>query len=377
MDRHQPHRLERLALDRSLALSRRAGAPLAGAPAHEPQEPAQVGPRHRLVLTRQAHQLAYVGEPPAPAGQGQHGEVVPGGGKRAVEQLLDRGARRDPPLPGKPAGKPREHVPIRDLVREPPGEQRPGIALRGARGGRQHHERVERDAHERRGQDRVERLLVPGVGQRPQVGDEVDHLRMRPVAPAADHIRRDSAALELALVGAQIAGRPRQQDDLRRPRPVVDELAHAGGERARLGQPPRRGQDFGGGPFRALVDHQQLDPRLAGRRIVSPGERRLEALSELAREGAPDHVEDLPPRAEVRPQRGARSLRRQALAALLEQLHVGVPEGVDRLVRVPDREQVASRDQVDQLELHGIGVLELVDHDPLEARPVATAQPAV
>ena len=51
-----------------------------------------------------------------------------------------------------------------------------------------------------------------------------------------------------------------------------------------------------------------------------------------------------------------------------------MPEAVDRLLRVPDREQAPLGQQLDQLELHGIGVLELVDHDVRKARAIALAQ---
>jgi len=54
-----------------------------------------------------------------------------------------------------------------------------------------------------------------------------------------------------------------------------------------------------------------------------------------------------------------------------------VPEPVDRLEGVADREQVLAGDRLDELELDGIGVLELVDHDLREALGVPAAQLAV
>ena len=85
-------------------------------------------------------------------------------------------------------------------------------------------------------------------------------------------------------------------------------------------------------------------------------------------------LEDLWARAKVDPQRLALAAAGELLATSLEQLHVGVPEAVDRLLCVADREQVRARDQLDQLELDAIGVLELIDHDPLKAARVALAQ---
>ncbi len=59
-------------------------------------------------------------------------------------------------------------------------------------------------------------------------------------------------------------------------------------------------------------------------------------------------------------------------AALPEDLDIGVPEAVDRLELVTDREhlgQLRMRDQVDDLALKRVRVLELVDHEEAEAKP--------
>jgi hypothetical protein len=48
-------------------------------------------------------------------------------------------------------------------------------------------------------------------------------------------------------------------------------------------------------------------------------------------------------------------------------------EPVDRLLGIADGEQVVAGDRLDQLELHPVGVLQLVDHDPFEALGVLTA----
>src|SRR6266536_2542201 len=54
-----------------------------------------------------------------------------------------------------------------------------------------------------------------------------------------------------------------------------------------------------------------------------------------------------------------------------EDLDVGVAEGVDRLQLVADGAGIVARDELEQLELERVGVLELVDHDALEALAVA------
>jgi hypothetical protein len=95
---------------------------------------------------------------------------------------------------------------------------------------------------------------------------------------------------------------------------------------------------------------------------------------DVVRERLIDRLEDLGAGAEVGLQRRAAVELLQQPAALLEQLHVGVPEAVDRLLGVADREQVAVRDQLDQLQLDPVRVLELVDHDLRKAGLVALAQ---
>ena len=62
-----------------------------------------------------------------------------------------------------------------------------------------------------------------------------------------------------------------------------------------------------------------------------------------------------------------RAGRLEARAARAEDLDVGVAEAVDRLQLVADRAGVVARHELEQLELQRVRVLELVDHDPLEA----------
>ena len=198
---------------------------------------------------------------------------------------------------------------------------------------------------------------------------------MGPVAAPTDHVSRDPPVLERALVHPQVGGGAGQQHHVARGGPVGEQPPDARRERARLGHPPRSAEALHR-PVGALVGDQQFDQRtaLARRRVRPAGPERAELVAELSLEHPVDHLEDLGAGAEVGIQRLAFADGGQPLAALLEQLDVGVAEAVDRLLGVADREQVPVRDQLDQLELHLVGVLELVDHDPGKARPVPLAE---
>ena len=62
---------------------------------------------------------------------------------------------------------------------------------------------------------------------------------------------------------------------------------------------------------------------------------------------------------------GAPVGRAEGLGEAFDARHVGAAEAVDRLVGVADRDQVATaaRKQPEQLDLRGVGVLQLVDED--------------
>ena len=86
---------------------------------------------------------------------------------------------------------------------------------------------------------------------------------MAPVATAADHVGGQAAALERALVGPHIGRRPGEDDNLAGRSSRRHQLGHAAGEGTRLTKPPRRRHALEL-PLGALVDQEQLDPRLAG-----------------------------------------------------------------------------------------------------------------
>jgi hypothetical protein len=116
-----------------------------------------------------------------------------------------------------------------------------------------------------------------------------------------------------------------------------------------------------------LVRDEQLDGRAECRILEAPcGGERPERVAEVRGEEVVDHLQHLGARAVVLSEREHAA---RGLAPLTENLHVGVPEPVDRLELVPDEEEVLGREQIDQLALEAIRVLELVD----EHRPEAPA----
>ncbi len=106
--------------------------------------------------------------------------------------------------------------------------------------------------------------------------------------------------------------------------------------------------------------------------ILATRQQGPEGRPQLAFKGVVDRGQDLPSGAEVGLQRGACTDLLKHAAALLKQLDIGIPEAVDRLLRVTDHEQIDPGDQVDQLQLYAVGVLHLIDHHACEAFPVLT-----
>ncbi len=376
MDRHQPHGVQALGLERGLAF---AGlGEVAGLGVGE--EAAQVAALGALVLAGQAHQLAQVREPAVAAGAGERRQVVAGGDDRALEQHLERRALGVLALGGQQA----RHAAVRRLDGVP--QAAAGVAVLG-----QLHQLVRVRAVEGRGEDGQQRLLVMRVGEHAQPGEAVADLLLAPVAAAADHVRGQALLLERFLEQAQGRGRADEHDHVAGAPAAVELGAQAVGEQARLGAPPglvsplRQAE-----PRRQLVPplragDEQLDGRLPLRRadveqpqrpvlvdaeLLAAGLQRREALAQLRAEGGVEDVQQLLAAAEV--DRQAANLARVELGrAAAEDVHVGVAEAVDRLELVADREQVVALQRPQDAELDRVRVLELVDHDQLEAlRPL-------
>ena len=241
-------------------------------------------------------------------------------------------------------------------------------------------QRVGRQPDERRGEHAVQRGLVARVGERGQPRAEVAHDLPAPVAAPADGHRQQPLVLERALVDGQVAERAQQHDDVLGPvHAGGDELGHALGEQARLGLAP----GLRARPHLAEVDvlpaglvgDQQLDERLA-RRAARRGPRaaRRSPSPEPRRERRVDRVEDRAVRAEVRRQRRDAAVGGELRAQRAEDVDVGVAEAVDRLLLVSHEEQVVAVERAEEVQLQRVGVLQLVDHDALEALGVGAAQ---
>ena len=99
-----------------------------------------------------------------------------------------------------------------------------------------------------------------------------------------------------------------------------------------------------------------------------------EVRAQARREGGVDRLEDLPATAEVRRQRRDPPDGRERRAVGAEEVDVGVAKAVDRLLLVSHDEQVVAVQRTEQRELALVGVLELVDHDAVEALGVGAPQ---
>ena len=381
VDRHQPHRVEAAQVDRRVGLAR-LGLELGGG---HVDEAAHVAPAARLVGGRHAQQLVDVGQPPRPARQGEHVQVVAGATQRALEHLVEPQARRALALAREPRAEGGQAP--RVLGRQRQGVVVDGLPERhGALAGpeRQQGQGVGGQAGHRRGQQPEQRLLVARVGQGGEQVAEVADLLAPPPPAAAGRQRGQPGQLERALVEAHLGRRAQQHDDLARcDALLVHQRGDALGHEPRLGLLDRAGRRQPE-PQRARrvavpgvgVGDQQLDHRLGRRSVVAP-RAQVDPVLVHRPEGTVERAQDLRARAEVGGQRRGPARCLQARATRAEDLHVGMAEGVDRLQLVTDRAGVVARHQLEQLELQGVRVLELVDHDALEALAVAGGDPGL
>ncbi len=178
-----------------------------------------------------------------------------------------------------------------------PGEERPpaGVAA-------DQDERVVRDADERRGEHRDERLVVVAVAQQPQVEQQVDHLLLAEVA--APGARGRSAARASAAPPRTTRRRCRPRTGARsRPALAAPSSTSSRTRRATCRASARR-QCSPPLAIRRLVGDEQLD-RMAEDRVgeLARGRERLEAVAERGLEEVVDGGEHLGPRAVVLRQR--------------------------------------------------------------------------
>jgi hypothetical protein len=376
VDREQPHGVGVLLLGHRLQLPRAHRLLLA----HEADEALDVATAQLLVRAREPRKLAHVGVAPAPVPLGEDREVVVVVADDALAELLQGEAVRGTceSLVTLQEGAAQAPVLVRQVGRKAAlerEEQRPP-----RRGPADERERVVGDADERRREHGHERLVVVAVVQEAEVGEEVDHLLLAEVAAAGGSVGLEAGPAELLLVVLGVRPGGEEEDDLARACLArLDELLDAGGDVARLRAAPvgRRSR------VARLVRDEQLHRSLEDRVGEAPrGLEGLEVLPELAGEEVVDRREHLRSRAVV-----LRECEHAArlLAALTEDLDVGVTEAVDRLELVADEEELLAvgplGEEVDDLALEAVRVLELVHHDraetpalPLADRRVVTQQ---
>ncbi len=267
VDGQEPHRVGSLLLRHGLEL-RRAERLLV---VDEADEALDVAPARLLVAARQPHQLAQVGVAARPVPAGEDGQVVVVLRDGELAQPLERepGGGRDEPLVALLESTDEPLVLGRERLRQralDPGEERPAAGLPPDQ-----HERVVRDADERRREHGDERLVVVAVAQQPQVHEQVDDLLLAEVAPSRRPEGRQPERAQLLLVPLGVRAGGEQQDDLPgRRRAVVDELADPPGDVPRLRPPPVLARLAVG----ALVGDEQLDRMPEHRVRELPGCRR-------------------------------------------------------------------------------------------------------
>ena len=227
-------------------------------------------------------------------------------------------------------------------------------------------------------------LVVEGVGDRGQQRAYVPDLLVGPVAPAADHVGPESGPFERLLVGVEVGEGAEQDDDRAALHPGIDQLAKPGGQEPRLGQLVAGGGRVGRRPEverpvllpgSGIGGEQHLDRGPATRGRIARGRRRPDpqlavALPEQTAADLVHGPDQLRPRAEVPAQRHhiRRGIGLGPVAALAEDVEVGMAEPVDRLQLIADDHQLglAAAEGLDQTQLEPVRVLKLVDEDVRE-----------
>ncbi len=388
MDREDLHRLVVGLGQQRLVHPGSVGA-LQFGPSDEGAEIAAVGLLERSGLVDEEAQ------PPPHLGRSRIAERQQEGVPLAEQPLEQRGRREPPPV------LPQRAQVLERLSHGVLGGNRLGHlaaevppTARAAKG-----EQVDVRARVQRGaQGGDEAQLIAGVVDRAHRGDRVAHL----LCVVHERARRESIGDVLELEGLAQVGqrRARGHEDrhvrqargppLGRPpvvhRPAVwartdvgDRAGHVGrfglAQRTRLHLRVRMRATEQDGP---VVDAEiRLAP--AGQRLVLRLRIRLLNGHRIAEERV-DPREDRLDRAEVGGEPGPRVVRTEPVAGSKEQFDVGASEPVDRLFRVADEEQAAvanrelgprrrrvalhrRRDQDRELDLNGVGVLELVEED--------------
>ncbi len=245
MDRHHPHPRVILARGGRLALAVGEGGPCR----RVVEEAAQVAAIVRLVLGRDADELAQVRRAPPSLVHEQRREVVverlerplherverEGGGDRPQirQPLVEAGEallviRRDPRLPFAQALLPGERVLVlirrRLRLSEQQLERRPEVGA-GAGDAAQDPQRVRARAAGGGGERGDQRLVVERVGDASEEGERVGDLLRGPVAAAADDVRLEAGELQRLRVDVDVGEGAQQDHHPRRIDAAVGELA--------------------------------------------------------------------------------------------------------------------------------------------------------
>ena len=267
---------------------------------HEADERREIGAADRLVLPREPPQLPQVREAARTVPAREDRQVVVVLREDLLAKPLEPRARRHTNEPLVALQERAQELLLldRDAFRQRAlerGEERPL-----GRASAEQHERVVRDADERRRENGGERDVVVAVVQEAEVREQVRDLLLSEVAAARRAVRGEPEPAELLLVHLGVRARGEEDDDLARHRfSGVHELAHPPRDRTRLAATPV----LPGVAVARLVGDEQLDG-MAEDGVGELGRRgeRLELVAERSCEEVVDRGEHLRPGAVVAPQ---------------------------------------------------------------------------
>ena len=339
----------------------------------------------------------------SPAGRDEDREVVAGLRDRGVDQGGEAESRATRAQTDQPRGELAQQLPLggRDLLEalgldrlgladaRNPLEHGPDVALRSG-GLSQQPERVGGGAAGGRGEGAEQRSSSSGLAIVASSAQTSADLLLGPVAAAADHVGPQAGPFERVLVGVEV-GEGAQQDDHRAAlHPGVGQLAQPGGQEPGLGQLVAGGGRVGRRPeverpvllpAFGLGGEQHLDRRSRHPAGGSPADGAAPTRSgAVAVPEQPRPISLTAPITSGRERKfplsaitSAAGLGLGPVAALAEDVEVGVAEPVDRLQLVADDHQLglAAAQRLDQTQLEPVRVLELVDEDVAEPGPVA------
>ena len=208
-------------------------------PLDEAHEPLEVGAAELLVGAGEAGELAEVGVAALAVvdARARRGRSRARSAPLAEELERRMGRELEQPVVPLPEGQDQAAVVVRQVARDAAldaAEDRLALRL-----GPDQHERVVRDADERRREHGEQRLVVVAVVEEAQVREEVDDLLLAEVAAPGGTVGRQADRTQLLLEPLGVGPGGEEEDDLARRRATgVDELADASRDVPRLGAAP-------------------------------------------------------------------------------------------------------------------------------------------